>query len=120
MSVYTPSSMPGGTGYTRKGDISVNDAVNRIRTELGRMAVSDNDLVISTNLVLRLDGLPRSDQKRPQDPGAAVYWVDAFNNRRCMAIDQCHCNDASEFRSITVKKWWCVSAAFTAAAHLTH
>lgn len=90
-SVYVPSSTPGGTGYNRKGDISINDAVNRIRAELGRMGVRDDDMVISTNLVLRLDGLPKSGQARPADPGAAVYWRDSKSEgwpRRCMAIDQ--------------------------------
>jgi len=46
--------------------------------------------VISTNLKTRMDGLPRSDQARPQDPGAAVYWEDNTVDgwpRRCMAID---------------------------------
>ena len=30
--------------------------------------------MISTNLKLRLDGLPRSDQATPADPGVAVYF----------------------------------------------
>jgi len=30
--------------------------------------------VISTNLALRLDGLPRSGQRTPDDPGVAVYF----------------------------------------------
>jgi hypothetical protein len=30
--------------------------------------------VISTNVRMRLDGLPRSGEKESQDPGAAVYW----------------------------------------------
>lgn len=89
-SVHVPSSVPGGSGYSRKGDISVADAIRRIQDELGRMHIIGDNIVISTNLRTRLDGLPRSDQARPADPGAAVYWED--NNvegwpRRCMAID---------------------------------
>ncbi|MGH8073692.1 MAG: J domain-containing protein [Lysobacter sp.] len=77
--------------YNRMSEISIADAVSRIRSELARMGIDDDDLVISTNLLLRLDGLPRSSQRDPDDPGAAVYWTDAAtpgNPPRCMAIDR--------------------------------
>lgn len=32
------------------------------------------DLVLSTNLALRIDGFPRSGQPEPSDPGVAVYF----------------------------------------------
>jgi hypothetical protein len=51
------------------------------------MRVSPDDILISTNVRLRLDGLPRSDQE-PSDPGAAVYWQKKGKTMRCMAIDQ--------------------------------
>lgn len=84
-----------GTARTREGNswrtsqpITVAGATQRLREELGRMAVRDDDLVLSTNLRLRLDGLPRSDQSQPADPGAAVYWNDPWSAApRCMAID---------------------------------
>jgi hypothetical protein len=44
-------------------------------------------VVISTNLRTRLDGLPRGDQARPSDVGAAVYWQKGKQPMRCMAID---------------------------------
>lgn len=31
--------------------------------------------IISTNIALRQDGLPRSGQKNPSDPGVAVYFI---------------------------------------------
>lgn len=70
--------------------LTINEAVDRVRAELQRMARTD-DVVISTNLELRLDGLPRSSQRDPEDPGAAVYWRDAHVEgwpRRCIAIDR--------------------------------
>lgn len=70
--------------------LTINEAVDRVRAELQRMARTD-DVVISTNLELRLDGLPRSGQSNPADPGAAVYWRDARVDgwpTRCMAIDR--------------------------------
>lgn len=75
--------------WKQKGRLTVADAVSRIRSELQRMGVDDDDLVISTNLALRLDGLPRSGQAEPSDPGAAVYWTDKHASApRCMAIDR--------------------------------
>jgi hypothetical protein len=78
-----------GNSWPSKEKITVAEATRRLREELGRMGVRDDDLVLSTNLRLRLDGLPRSDQAQPSDPGAAVYWNDPWTNQpRCMAIDR--------------------------------
>lgn len=74
--------------WKSKSDLSIADAVKRIRVELDRLRVdTTNDMVISTNLALRLDGLPRSDQREPNDPGAAVYWQRPGQPMRVMAID---------------------------------
>lgn len=76
-------------GYQTNKKLSVADAVSRVLESLERMGVDTwNDTVISTDLKLRLDGLPRSNQVMPDDPGACVYWVTAFGERRCMAIDR--------------------------------
>ncbi|AGU49080.1 chaperone DnaJ domain-containing protein [Variovorax paradoxus B4] len=70
-------------------NITVAAATQRLRAELDRMAVRGDDLVLSSNLKLRLDGLPRSDQAQPADPGAAVCWNDPWTAApRCMAIDR--------------------------------
>ncbi|SDX15970.1 hypothetical protein SAMN05518669_103431 [Variovorax sp. YR634] len=75
--------------WRSKQDITVAGATQRLRAELDRMAVRGDDLVLSTNLKLRLDGLPRSDQAQPADPGAVVYWNDPWSAApRCMAIDR--------------------------------
>lgn len=85
-----------GSGATRTSsvlrskDVSIAEGVARVRAELRRMARTD-DVVISTNLELRLDGLPRSGQREPHDSGAAVYWRDSRIEgwpMRCMAIDR--------------------------------
>jgi hypothetical protein len=78
-------------GYTPGRALTIAEAVERVRAELTRMQVSDNDLVINSDLKLRLDGLPMSNQREPEDPGAAVYWRDASRDgwpMRCMAIDR--------------------------------
>lgn len=68
-------------------DLTIAEGLGRVKVELSRMNVSPDDLVVSTNLTLRLDGLPRSDQREPADPGAAVYWIERGGERRVMAID---------------------------------
>jgi len=70
-------------------DITIAEANQRVLAELARMGIDRQDVVISTNLTLRLDGLPRSGQAAPRDAGAAVYWWDNLAGaRRVMAIDQ--------------------------------
>ena len=80
-----------GFGETKRWeqgtDLTIADAVKRVREELGRMFIGDDDIVISTNLELRLDGYPRSAQREPDDVGVAVYWRDRGQSR-CMAIDR--------------------------------
>jgi hypothetical protein len=34
-----------------------------------------HDIVMSTNVPLRRDGLPYANEQSPQDPGVAVYWM---------------------------------------------
>lgn len=71
-------------------NLSVIDAVNRLRATFQLMGIDQQDVVISTNVRTRLDGLPRSGEREPDDPGAAVYWRDLVAGKptRCMAIDR--------------------------------
>lgn len=77
-----------GQRYIPGRSLTMSESTMRALGELRRTGVQDGDHVISTNVVLRLDGLPRSDQRTPADPGVAVYWEDRrAGARRCMAID---------------------------------
>lgn len=51
--------------------ISTSAATARLERELERL--HGKNPVLSTNVTLRLDGRPRSDE-RPSDPGAAIYF----------------------------------------------
>jgi hypothetical protein len=99
----TPSSLriPGhfgtakqaaGASWRCKDLITMAQACDRLLAELQRMGVPDWQVVVSTNVATRLDGRPRSDQRMPDDPGAAVYWRDEAAaggpQDRCMAIDK--------------------------------
>jgi len=70
--------------------LTVAEALKRVRSVLQQMGVRDYNLIVSTNVPLRQDGLPRSGSPEPADPGVAVYWQDTSKEgwpRRCMAID---------------------------------
>jgi hypothetical protein len=69
--------------------LSIAVAVQRLMGELKRMGVPDWNVIVSTNIKLRLDGMPRNDRE-PTDPGVAVYWKQKENSAtmRCMAIDR--------------------------------
>lgn len=71
-------------------DLSIADGVGRVLHELESLGIYSRDnIVISTNVKLRLDGLPRSDGPQPSDPGAAVYWLTRGSKvPKCMAIDR--------------------------------
>jgi hypothetical protein len=49
-------------------------ALRLLYAELSRMGVGDWNVIVSTNVELRRDGLPYSNRRRPDDPGAAVYF----------------------------------------------
>lgn len=74
-------------GWRPREWLTVADGVKRVLDELGRMGIDQHDVIISTNVRTRLDGLPRSGEKEPTDVGAAVYWEERGGARRVIAID---------------------------------
>ena len=77
-----------GTSWAYRRDVTVAEAIQRVLGELSRIGVAEGDSIISTNLETRLDGLPRSNQPEPDDPGVAVYWQVIGSPMRVMAIDR--------------------------------
>ncbi len=78
-----------GAGAVVRRSLTVNDATQRVLKALQTFGVLHGDAIISTNLQLRLDGLPRSNQPEPADPGVAVYWKrPGDESTKCMAIDR--------------------------------
>jgi hypothetical protein len=73
----------GGT-YARRDQLTVAQATARLMLELDRLGAGGE--LLSTNLDVRLDGLPRSGQRAPEDPGVAVYF--RFGGDRCFACDR--------------------------------
>jgi hypothetical protein len=48
-------------------------AINNLLMQLNRMGATN--IVISSNVMLRRDGLPYANQRRPEDSGVAVYFT---------------------------------------------
>lgn len=82
-------SSDGQSSWNQKSSLSISQGTDRVLAELRTMGVDLAKVIISTNLELRNDGLPRSNQRAPSDPGVAVYWnVRGQKHQRCMAIDR--------------------------------
>ncbi len=87
--VKTASGITPGSFYRRSQELSIADATARVVSELRQFGVLDGAAIISSNIPLRRDGLPRSDARSPADPGVAVYWRrPSDKTEKVMAIDQ--------------------------------
>lgn len=82
----------GSQGYGIQ-DLTLREATNRVLKALWSFTRSGRDYrcradeaIISTNLDLRNDGLPRSVQKKPSDSGVAVYF-ELDRKQRCIPCD---------------------------------
>lgn len=80
------SAVPGGSSWVRRKELTIADGTDRVLHVLDQMGYN-RSVVISSNLLLRNDGLPRSGQRAPDDPGVAVYWGNGVQ-ARCIAVDQ--------------------------------
>jgi hypothetical protein len=72
--------------FTRfKQQLTVANGLARLQGELDRFYAKS--VLLSTNLDIRLDGLPRSGQAEPWDPGAAA-WFYIKQKPLCLACDR--------------------------------
>lgn len=75
-----PAGRPRTESWRReraKFDVTFARARDNIVAEVSRLAgrYPDPQIVISTNIALRRDGLPLASQRQPDDPGVAVYFL---------------------------------------------
>ena len=74
--LYWPEGWPRAKSHevkrARFGDHSVSEG-RRVLADQVRL-FGGEDLIISSNLELRLDGNPRSNQKQPADRGVAIFF----------------------------------------------
>lgn len=74
-----PLSWPSGWVRTKYRSVSkFRTSFTKARYELFReiklLGCSDYNVILSTNIPLRRDGLPYANQANPEDPGVAVYF----------------------------------------------
>jgi hypothetical protein len=68
--------------------LDVGKGTRRLLAELKTFGVPESQILISSNLKLRNDGLPYSQQATAGlDPGVAVYWK-RNGKEQCMAMDR--------------------------------
>lgn len=84
-----------GSRYQSANEVTIAEGTRRVLHEIRaftragqRWVIDPDSVVISSDLELRNDGLPRSGQRAPADPGVAVYWTHGAGETRCMAIDR--------------------------------
>lgn len=67
--------------------VSIGKATDKVLHELSMMGIGDWNVIMSSDLKLRNDGLPYSNQKSPEDCGISVWWMDG-DQQRVIALDQ--------------------------------
>lgn len=75
---------PHGTVWREKAELSIASALERVLQEMTRFEA--RYALISSDVELRRDGLPRSDRREPADPGVAVYFT-KDGDPYCLACD---------------------------------
>lgn len=93
----TPLCWPQGWPRTRNakhsnfgkvgGRPTIHRATRFVLDQLRMMGVPSWQVIVSSDLQLRRDGLPYSNQRPPEDQGIAVWWKDG-EQQRVIALDQ--------------------------------
>lgn len=66
--------------------VSQAQARNDLFDEARKLVRRSSDVVVSTNVRLKGDGLPYANEE-PSDPGVAVYWLDDKGEQKVIACD---------------------------------
>lgn len=69
---FFKSSKSSAAGYVPRRKHTVTEGARALDVELKRLG--GRDLIISSNLRVKADGMPASGQRKPEDPGVAVYF----------------------------------------------
>ncbi|KAB2689706.1 J domain-containing protein [Brucella tritici] len=74
-----------GKSYAETQSLSIADALGRLQREVDLLGAKQ--YVLSSNVELRLDGLPRSGQAEPKDRGVALYFH-LVDKPHCLPCDR--------------------------------
>ena len=64
-----------------------DNIIHEVELLTGTQRWGDAEIIISTNLALRRDGLPLASQRQPDDPGVAAYFR-YIGQQRCFSCDR--------------------------------
>lgn len=70
---------PESSRFDPRGDRSFATARDALIAELERLGAAS--IILSTNIPLRKDGLPRASSRQPEDRGVAVYFRVTYSLR---------------------------------------
>lgn len=96
--------------------------MQEVRRLLGKSSVDLKNVVLSTNVELRQDGLPYASQRKLTDPGASLYFRYKKKDlvMACDTFDQLGCNIHAMVKTIEamrgIDRWGCselMNRAFT-------
>lgn len=73
--------------HRSKYKVTFLKARDELARQLRMISRSGSDVIISTNVPLRRDGLPLANMREPSDPGVAAYWYDKRGRQRVIACD---------------------------------
>ncbi|TGL35575.1 J domain-containing protein [Leptospira perdikensis] len=90
---FKRTKYPRGSRFEKR-DLSISKTTKEVIYQL--KLLGGTNAIISTNLRLKIDGLPYSQQKQPEDRGVAV-WFTLNGNQRVLACD--------EWRTIEENLW---------------
>lgn len=83
--LHWPKNRPRGKSHAARFDVSFAGARDNLVDEIKRLG--GINVIISTNIELRRDGLPYANQPEPQDKGVAVYFT-YKGKSMCFACDR--------------------------------
>jgi hypothetical protein len=72
--------------HSSRYQVSLAQARDDLVDDLAKLSDPTN-VVISTNVPTRRDGLPYANHPEPADPGVAAYWIDRAGRQRVIACD---------------------------------
>lgn len=67
--------------------VSIHRASSEVLDQLRIMGIPQRNVIISTNLRLRQDGLPYSNQRQPEDVGVSVWFIQE-GQQKVIALDK--------------------------------
>lgn len=74
-----------GQSWSQMESLTVAEALRRLQREIDLLGA--RDYILSSNLQVRLDGLPRSGQAEPADRGVALYFT-LSGKPHCLPCDR--------------------------------